>query len=273
MFVDCPWQFLTKQIVVISGCLSTGLQRDVHICAMAWTEDDFEKLLWYVTAEPTPKGYLEQGSGIFFSPSAAYASLLEGARGGGNRARANAAWVDIFTSPSSYFAGIDATAARAAGDGAVPGVGLAAEAGAGAASGDDETSLPPARLATLIAYLEDEVEDKDLRSRGRAWHDSPQPDELLRGADGLVGQEALDVYVAELVARLRDFPYHRLEGGGEVGAWVRDVLLVPSFRGRWDFYNNKKAGAGFDLPSLAHVLCDQDQILDRLRYALVYTGN
>ena len=138
--------------------------------------------------------------------------------------------MDTFTCTSSYFEGIDATEARAAGDGAVPGVGLAAEAGAGAPSGEDETSLPPARLASLIAYLEDEVKDKDLRSRGRAWHDSPQPDELLRGADGLVGQEALDVYVAELVARLRDFPYNRLEGGGEVGAWVRDVLLAPSFR-------------------------------------------
>ena len=151
MFVDCPWQFLIKQIVVISGCLSTGLQRDVHICAMAWTDDDFEKLLWYVTAEPTPKGYLEQVSGIFFSPSAAYASLLEGASGGGNGASADAAWVDTFTCTSSCFEGIDDTAARAVADGAVPGVGLAVEAGGGKPSGGDETSLQPARLAYVTA--------------------------------------------------------------------------------------------------------------------------
>ena len=241
------------------------------IGAMEWTDADFQNLLRYVTAEPTPKGHLEQGYGLRFNPSVAYASLLEGASGGGNRATANAAWVDA--GGQGGLVGTDAAAARAAAAGAVPDVGLAAEAGAGAPSGDDETSLPPVRLALLIEYLEAEVKDKELRSRAAAWHDSPQPDELLRGAQGLVGQEALDVYVAELVARLRDFPYNRLEGGGEVGAWVRDVLLAPSFRGRWDFYSNKKVEAGFDLPSLEHILCGRDQILDRLRYAKFVTGN
>ena len=169
--------------------------------------------------------------------------------------------------------GTDRTTARVRVGGTVPDISLAAEAGVGAPTGTDEKCLSPVRLALLIEYLETEVKDKELRGRAIAWHDSQQRDELVRGAQGLVGQEALDVYVSELVARLRDFPYKHLEGGGIVGAWVRDELLAPLFRGRWNFYSNRKVNAGFDLPSLVHILCGQNQILDRLRYAKVYTGN
>ena len=237
---------------------------------MEWTEADFQDLLKYVIAEPTQKGYGEQECGGL-NPSAAYALLLEGASGSGNRVTANAAWLDA--GYQGGFMGTDATAARVRAGVTVPDISLVAEAGVGAPTGTDEKCLSPVRLALLIEYLEAEIKDKELRRRAIAWHDSLQRDELVRGAQGLVGQEALDVYVSELVARLRDFPYNHLEDGGEVGMWVRDVLLAPSFRGRWDFYENQKVDMGFDLPSLVHILCGRNQILDRLRYAKVYTGN
>merc|ERR1712032_1035648 len=46
----------------------------------------------------------------------------------------------------------------------------------------------------------------------------------------------------------------------------QSVIIAPCFKGRWDFYSNRKR-AGFDLPALEHVLCGENMILDKLRYA------
>lgn len=136
------------------------------------------------------------------------------------------------------------------------------------------------KLDLLISYLEEEVMEKELQQRALAVPTMPLP-----GADpavasegsplvghGLVGQAALDAYVSELVTFLRDFPYERLEGGREAGAWVRDDVVAPNFRGRWDFYSNKKQGAGFDLAALEHTLCGENMLLDRLRYSRLKAG-
>ena len=66
---------------------------------------------------------------------------------------------------------------------------------------------------------------------------------------------------------MRDFPYERLAGGREAYTWVRDDIVAPSFKGRWDFYSNRKRGVGFDLPALEHLLCGENMLLDKLRHA------
>ena len=78
---------------------------------------------------------------------------------------------------------------------------------------------------------------------------------------GEEGQAAIDAYVSELVAALRDFPYERLGGNSrEAGAWVRDEIVAPCFKGRWEFYSNRKRGGGFDLPALEQMLCGENML-------------
>jgi len=175
---------------------------------MGWTEEMFQHLLWYVTTEPTPQGYLERECGPEFSPCALYVPREKEVPSTGN----------------------------------------------------------VVSLSLLINYLEEEVTHKDLRARAEAFKAGSDEVGLLRG-HGLQGQEALDTYISELVARIRDFPYDKLQGGKEAGAWVRDDVVAPRFRGLWSFYTNKKLQChDVDLAALEHLLCGENMLLDSLRY-------
>merc|ERR1711924_230687 len=125
-------------------------------------------------------------------------------------------------------------------------------------------------LNLMINYLEEEVRDKELKpgmpGGSRAEVARISGGENLSG-HGLEGQAALDAYISELVAALRDFPYHRLRAGREAGAWVRDEVIAPIFKGHWDFYSNRKRGVVFDLVALENILCGQNMLLVRLRHA------
>ena len=57
-----------------------------------------------------------------------------------------------------------------------------------------------------------------------------------------------------------------------MGAWVRDEIVAPSFKGSWDFYGNRKRGEGLDLPGLEQLLCGRGMLLGRLRYACRSAG-
>mmetsp|Transcript_55729 Transcript_55729/g.125677 ORF Transcript_55729/g.125677 Transcript_55729/m.125677 type:complete len:206 (-) Transcript_55729:80-697(-) len=199
---------------------------------MAWDEATFEHLLWYVTAESRPRGELETRFGSAFSP------------------------VAILESQSVSHRGLEEPAAP----------GRPKDEAEPAA----EPEPPTAELGAMIEWLEEEVAHKALRQRAArvAAADAGVLEEegLLAGND-LEGQAAVDAYVSELVAALRDFPYNRLQGGQEAGSWVRDEVIAPNFRGRWNFYSNRKCGQGFDLPALDHLLCGENMLLDRLRYA------
>merc|ERR1740121_1526504 len=160
------------------------------------------------------------------------------------------------TADSAPSAGAQAAGARSTGD----------EAGkAAAAEPGQEPSKAVIKLEVLINFLEEEVEDKELRKRA-AECKHPGDTEVLFG-HGLDGQAALDAYVSELVTMIRDFPFDRLEGGKEAGAWVRDEVVAPHFRGRWNFYSNKKHGAGFDMPALDNMLNGENRLLASLRFA------
>mmetsp|Transcript_97795 Transcript_97795/g.188643 ORF Transcript_97795/g.188643 Transcript_97795/m.188643 type:complete len:204 (+) Transcript_97795:62-673(+) len=123
------------------------------------------------------------------------------------------------------------------------------------------------RLDVLIAYVEEEIADKELcvRAADALRGDGPFADSLLAG-NGVYGQEAVDRYVFQLVQKLKEFPYLRLLGGREAGTWVRDELVAPCFTGRWKFYSNQKL-RGFDLPALVKTLTSENGLLDRLYYA------
>mmetsp|Transcript_39070 Transcript_39070/g.72783 ORF Transcript_39070/g.72783 Transcript_39070/m.72783 type:complete len:165 (-) Transcript_39070:92-586(-) len=126
-------------------------------------------------------------------------------------------------------------------------------------------------LNVLIEYLEDEVKDKDLKRRAEAWWQATQNKRevepgILRTFT-LEGQEALDAYVGNIVARLRDFPFMSLQGGRETGCWVRDQLIAPLFDGHWDFYSNQKINEGFNLREFYLLLEGKNMLLERLRHA------
>jgi len=129
------------------------------------------------------------------------------------------------------------------------------------------------KLDTLIAYVQAEVDEKDLRARASmVQHRIIALEDVCLG-HGKSGQAALDDYVEELVAALRDFPYHRLRGGKEVGTWVRDEVVAPVFKGHWDFYSNRKR-VGFSLDGLVEALCSEKEssLLHRLQYAKLAGG-
>ena len=82
----------------------------------------------------------------------------------------------------------------------------------------------------------------------------------------IAGQAALDSYVAQIVAALRDFPFLKLPGGRQAGPWVRDSLVAPLFDGFWDFYTNRKL-SGFTLQEFYLLLEGRNMLIDRLKYA------
>ena len=80
------------------------------------------------------------------------------------------------------------------------------------------------------------------------------------------GQAAMDHYVSQIVAALRDFPFLQLDGGRQQGHWVRDVLVAPLFDGYWDFYSNRKV-SGFNLQEFYLLLAGPGMLLERLKHA------
>mmetsp|Transcript_41319 Transcript_41319/g.92793 ORF Transcript_41319/g.92793 Transcript_41319/m.92793 type:complete len:179 (-) Transcript_41319:50-586(-) len=177
---------------------------------MSWTVEHFDHLLWYLNAEPRPKGLLEDKLGEEHAPTALCPSGGDAAKG--------------------------------------------------------------VSLDSLIDYLETEIKEKDLRRRAELERRGVPLEEVVCGY-GMSGMPALDAYIAALVGALRDFPYHKLNGGQEAGAWVRDEVVAPVFNGRWHFYSNQKV-RGFTLQGLVEVLCeDKDRsLLPRLRIAKIAGG-
>ena len=146
----------------------------------------------------------------------------------------------------------------------------AAEAGALVQEKKPEEKLP---LQSLISFLEEEVRNAQIKERasfcaGRGA--GPQmeldPSVWFRQCDGLRGTAALDMYVTEIVSIVRAFPYDGLSENRAVGSYVRDEIVAPCFKGRWDFYSNRKR-AGFDPISFEQMMCGQNQLLDRLKHA------
>ena len=130
-------------------------------------------------------------------------------------------------------------------------------------------------LQSLISFLEEEVRNAQIKERASfATANAARrqagldPSVWFRQRDGLRGQAALDMYVKDIVAIVRDFPYHGLSESREICGYVRDEIVAPCFKGRWDFYTNRKR-AGFDPISLEQMLCGQNQLLDRLKHAQV----
>lgn len=240
-----------------------------------WSEDEFEHLFWYLTAEERPVGDLETQLGQAFSPSALYESHLGSSDfnfAPPSRAEAAPAAVAAVTPPGAAAVGaaVGPTATLEAPAGAALSAPVseakpqAAEAAEPQPQEADGRPALTVKLEVLISFLEQEVADKEFRQRADAFGSGD--DSTLYG-HALEGQEALDAYVSQLVTIIRDFPYDRLEGGREAGAWVRDEVVAPNFRGRWNFYSNKKHGAGFDLKALDSMLTGQNMLLDKLRYA------
>lgn len=248
-----------------------------------WTEDQFQHLLWYVTSEPRPIGTLEQDFGPAFSPQA----LCDGRAGRSKAVQPQFAPSERLTLASSSDepfkpVGIAAPAAmQARVAAAVPPATPARDVAEGGCPSQCRVRVAservpdeePVELGVLISWIEEEVEEKELCQRalavGATAGDTvagPGRCGLLYG-HGLEGQAAVDAYVSEIVTIIRDFPYERLRGDREAIAWVRDEVVAPSFRDRWDFYSNRKRGAGLDLQTLEHILCGKNMLLDRLRYA------
>ena len=112
----------------------------------------------------------------------------------------------------------------------------------------------------LIEYLENE--SSRLQLHQRAALDGKNGD---IHANATQEEEDVDAYVGQLVAALRDFPFHRMTAGRTAGAWVRDEVIAPVFHGRWDFYNNTKA-SGYDFKTMEHMLNGQNMLIAKLRY-------
>mmetsp|Transcript_19243 Transcript_19243/g.34854 ORF Transcript_19243/g.34854 Transcript_19243/m.34854 type:complete len:180 (-) Transcript_19243:89-628(-) len=178
---------------------------------MSWNVEHFDHLLWYLNAEPRPKGLLESKLGEKYSP--------------------------IALCPSS--------------------------------SGDGTKGFP---LDALIDYLEKEIKEKDLHRRAALERQGVPLEDVVAGY-GMRGMEALDAYISALIGAVRDFPYHKLNGGQEAGAWVRDEVVAPVFKGHWRFYSNQKA-RGFTLEGLLAVLSEDKErsLLGRLRIAKLAGG-
>lgn len=129
----------------------------------------------------------------------------------------------------------------------------------------------PISLSTLIGWLETEAMEKELRARAGAYqqleHEAAADASLggLLHGHGLEGQPALDAYVSDIVAALRDFPYEKLSKGREAGAWVRDEVIAPTFKGHWDFYSNRKR-LGYDPLALDHLFNGKNMLLEKLQY-------
>jgi hypothetical protein len=117
------------------------------------------------------------------------------------------------------------------------------------------------RLATLINYVEEEIRHKEFKRRVKFWQASGCQDTRVLVGCNCNGQDAIDAYVSQLVAALRDFPYTELRTR-HLGILIRDEVVAPCFQGRWNFYNNKKVGEGFSLESLVAMFYT---LVDRLR--------
>ncbi|CAE7301506.1 hypothetical protein AK812_SmicGene32109 [Symbiodinium microadriaticum] len=126
-------------------------------------------------------------------------------------------------------------------------------------------------LGQLIDYLEAELYDKDLKERAEAYEDAVRSGraipEFTLYSYQLEGQAALDAYVSQIVAAVRDFPFLQLAGGRAAGSWIRDELVAPVFDGHWDFYSNRKINNGFDLNEFYLLLDGENMLIQRLRYA------
>lgn len=189
-----------------------------------------QHLRWYLTTEPTPQGRLEREFGD--SQSAVNLYVSSGPPRGSS------------TSPSpAQNAPPAAQPAPVAPDPLPPTAGL-------------KNQSPG--LDVLIGYLAEEIEDKQLKERANMWREMKIRNCDARGT-GLMkrrdceGPEAVDKYVAWIVAALRDFPYLNMPEGKDAGIWIRDDLIAKTFQEHWDFYNNKKL-KGFDLDEFYEVL-------------------
>jgi len=248
-----------------------------------WTEEQFDHLLWYLTAEERPVGGLEQEHGEAYAPAELLRRHTAQASASAFAPPGRAAGAAVEASATGLAAG----AAGAAGDAeatATSGGEASARtphqqepaapsdrAAAGGGLAEAVEAPPPSvKLELLITFLEGEVEDKELRQRATACTGTGDAEVLF--GHNMSGQDALDAYISEIVTMIRDFPFDRLEGGREAGAWVRDEVVAPHFRGRWNFYSNKKHGAGFDLPAWEHLLNGENMLLDSLRYARLKVG-
>lgn len=108
-----------------------------------------------------------------------------------------------------------------------------------------------AQLGWLIAWLEDEHKDRQLKRRALFIEQgiSAPPE-----GHGRSGQDAVDAYVAEIVFAIKEFQFREIKGGPAVGTWLQKDVVAPIFKGRWDYYSNKKCAAGFDLVSFERAL-------------------
>eukprot|EP00438_Fugacium_kawagutii_P003362 Skav228243 [mRNA] locus=scaffold3112:129610:130251:+ [translate_table: standard] len=192
--------------------------------------DILQHLRWYLTTEPIPQGRLEKEFGDSQSAVNLYVSRPP-------RASSQA-------SPSPPAQNVPAPApAQPAPPDPVPPAG--------------RKNQSPG-LDVLIDYLAEEIEDKQLKERAAMWREMKLRNCDARGT-GLLkrrdceGLEAVDKYVAWIVAALRDFPYLNMPEGKEAGIWIRDDLIAKTFQEHWDFYNNKKL-KGFDLDEFYEVL-------------------
>eukprot|EP00439_Symbiodinium_sp_Y106_P062857 s3765_g9.t1 len=126
-------------------------------------------------------------------------------------------------------------------------------------------------LGQLIDYLEAELYDKQLKERAEQYEAAVRSGRAIpEGAVysyQLEGQAALDAYVSQIVAAVRDFPFLQLAGGRVAGRWIRDELVAPVFDGHWDFYSNRKINDGFDLNQFYLLLDGENMLIQRLRYA------
>eukprot|EP00931_Biecheleriopsis_adriatica_P046555 TRINITY_DN26750_c0_g1_i2.p1 TRINITY_DN26750_c0_g1~~TRINITY_DN26750_c0_g1_i2.p1 ORF type:complete len:229 (-),score=56.32 TRINITY_DN26750_c0_g1_i2:21-707(-) len=205
-------------------------------------EELFAHLRWYTTQTPRPVGELEKRYGAGFAPGKLCAA-----------AASSRSTQPTQPNGAEAVSKLDPAAAAAA---------------IAAAAAEKRAEEEAINLSRLIEYLEEEVKEKELPQRSQAWLLARERGDSLDGflhGRGLEGQPALDAYVSELVARLRDFPYMSLPAGREAGAWVRDELVAPCFAGRWDFYSNRKE-IGFDLNEFSEALCGTNMLLDRLRF-------
>lgn len=229
-----------------------------HYGSRSYSQQDLRFLEWYTSMVPRPPGQYTQEDDFARSTS----SMQAGHAGDDDSVEAEnlhgRSVQDSGAEPN--VASPEASASTAA----ATAVGAAATANAAASDKGVDLSM-------LIGYLEAEVAEKELKARAAAFNkleteglDTTSCDGLLVG-HSLEGQAALDAYISELIAAVRDFPYDKLSKGREAGAWVRDEVIAPTFKGYWDFYSNRKR-AGFDLPALHHLFSGENMLLDKLRY-------
>ncbi|CAK9025650.1 unnamed protein product [Durusdinium trenchii] len=245
--------------------------------ATAESQAIFRHLCWYLSEQPPPQGRLEVEFGACQSPQSLFgADANLGHRG--TSAPGPPATPTAPPAPAVPTARPEANRSSPNGlvDGCDPVVSPVTQPAPATASATDTTTAPNPKASgvdinTLIEYLDEEVNDKCLKARVQAVQavqgQKLGPDAKATGLfrPDSEGQEAVDAYVSEIVAALRDFPYLRLPEGREAGSWIRDEIVAPVFQERWDFYNNKKL-QGFNLDQLYMLLSGKNMLLDRLRH-------